>query len=392
MSDYAGQSSFWSNITDIADAAFVTHERLYQGGIRKLRDSAVWLRDDIIRRAARLASVTLGTKGTITGSVDLSGITYDATAGALNGLTLEIESDTSGAVTVTFGTGASAPTGPGDVTSQVNTQSASDPLATLGAGGNLSLSSVTTGGTGTINVIGGSAVTLLGFVVAQNATGVSAGGDGASLVGLAAIDGDSFDFGGGTLRAFAKTVADEVAKLSIDNVWSGINTFANAVFANISVGTGTHYGMSSRSVQRSAPPLFVTSVNGTRVAIGIVGDDDIGYQPFNPPHGATLTKATFTVDPNNATPPAGTSAVYAIVKRHLGTGVPTDIVSTSDNTAGAGYGAAHTFDTSAVAEVIDRTTYGYYFRVTGETGAGKDYVSWYGTRYTCTVAALDDMP
>jgi hypothetical protein len=164
---------------------------------------------------------------------------------------------------------------------------------------------------------------------------------------------------------------------------------------NITAGTsggGGGFKLQSRSVTRSTGGIMYLQSAATLSSNGAitVPANDIGDMMVDLPHGATLTKMSFGVNPQNASPPAGTKVVGGVFKRAIATGATTTIVSTTDPTTGVDYGAAHSFDTAAVSEVIDRTTYRYYVNLTGETGGGADVCAWYGCTWTADVAGIDD--
>src|SRR5512135_2522625 len=196
-SNYGAKSSWWTSILQLADNELLTFDTLYKGGILKLADNAAWLRDEIVRRFAVLAGTAAGTHATVTGSVDLSTLTYDPSAGTLNGLTLQVQADTGGLYTVTFGSGPSAPTGPGDVAAAIVTATGGQPTAVVDSAGHLGVSSTTTGTGSTITVVAGTAVTALGFTNGQNASGVASGADGISQVGGALVSGSKMNITAG---------------------------------------------------------------------------------------------------------------------------------------------------------------------------------------------------
>ena len=139
---------------------------------------------------------------------------------------------------------------------------------------------------------------------------------------------------------------------------------------------------------RSALAVFLEDVAGTptfRVGSCAAGIGKYSTQQLDLPHGATLSKVTFYVDPVNASPPAGTKIVGRIIKRSLAGFSETQIgVDTTDPTTGASYGAAHSFDVSGAAEVIDRTAYTYYCSLVGETSTGAASTTGNGCTYTTT--------
>lgn len=197
------------------------------------------------------------------------------------------------------------------------------------------------------------------------------------------------------LTALAGQITSSITNLLAgNNTWDGVNTFDGGVAITtnpIVAGTGIHYSMSSRSVTRSSSSMFTRVSDGLAFAGSVaVPASDQANTVLNLPHGATVTKFTWGHDPNNASPPAGTKVVGAVYKRHLTTGALTLIVSTTDPTSGGSYGASHLFDSAAISEVIDRTTYVYLALLTGETGAGSDFTTWWGMTWTGTVTAIDD--
>lgn len=227
-----GKSAFWSTITDLSLASVATAKDLYVDGINRLSDRTVWLRDEIGRRTAAYASATAGSSGKVTGSIDLGTLTYDDIAGTLNSLTLQVQADAGGVKTTTFGIGAGlAPTSPADVVNAINAAAGGFFAASVDAAGHLSLASTTTGGGSTVNIVGGSAVALLGFVVAQNATGAASGNDGTSQIGGASVVGALLTLPAGTLRAQLQYVAD--------NVGSAVSSLVAGYAGNsIAIGDG----------------------------------------------------------------------------------------------------------------------------------------------------------
>ncbi len=209
---YAPQSIFWSAITSLMDLTLVTRELLYIQGLHRLADRSQWLLDEIGRRSFALQSTTAGTPGVLTGSIDLSTLTYDPSAGSLNGKTLQVQTNNNGPDVVTFGTGGSAPVDPEDVADQINTATSSNPLASLDAANHLNLSSVTTGGLGTVTVIDGTALTLLGLT-ATTGTGQTTGGDGSDAIGVSDITGFGLTLSAGSLKDVLQSIANNVFAL-----------------------------------------------------------------------------------------------------------------------------------------------------------------------------------
>jgi hypothetical protein len=207
---YQGQSVFWQFIRSLTDGEFVDFVDLYQRGLYRLADSATWTRDEIARRTAALASTSVGAPAIVIGSADLSALVYDQINGDLNSKDIQVQTDNSGVKSVTFGLGPTAPTSPADVVASILNITGNNPVAYIDAASHLNLASVTTGGTGTITIIGGSALPLLGFATNQSATGKTTGNSGDSLIGVGAITGTGLSFPGGPLRSFLLSIADNI--------------------------------------------------------------------------------------------------------------------------------------------------------------------------------------
>lgn len=345
----AGLASFWTSIRALVDTDDVTQVSLYEEGINRLADRTVWLRAALDKATEDLASVSLGKTAKVTGSVDLSTLVYDPIAGDLNGLTLQVQSDTSGVITVTFGIGAGvAPTGPADVATAILAAGSGDPFALVGGGGNLLISSTTTGGTGTITIVGGTAVTVLGFTVAQTATGSSANGDGGSLLGVAAITGTGFNLAAGTLRSMLQSIANQSVRprpptrlqggTPIFSLGGWTATAGASSFSYVAAGGGHIW--------------FPLDLDNTKTLTGV----SIRYAPPGGhsafPGGKPATMPNFDVIRMSAAGVAGT------------------IGSATDASSTVGiYEASHALALTGLSEVIDTTTYTYWLYFQGETGA-----------------------
>lgn len=257
--NYTPSSTFWTSITNALDTTLMTFDILYRLGLNKVADRTEWLRDEIVRQQARLASATAGTRATVIGSANLSTLTYDPTAGSLNGKTFGAESDTN-AATITFGTGSGAPSSPADVVTQINAATASDPLATLDAAGHLSLSAVTTGAASSLEVMGGSALAVLGFPVAV-VSGVATGNDGASQIGAAQVVGSSFTIPAGNLRAVLQKIADTALAGGTQAAvleWLGNHTFKK--FLIHTTDTGRLVGRPTGLVAQTGTPDSISVI------------------------------------------------------------------------------------------------------------------------------------
>jgi hypothetical protein len=109
--------------------------------------------------------ITGGTALTLLG---LSVATTNGTAGALDGLTVILDEDTTTAQTVTFGTGTSAPTSAADVVAAVSAKT--NITAALYSSRNfLSIVSDTIGSTSRLSITGGTGLTALGLTASVTA-------------------------------------------------------------------------------------------------------------------------------------------------------------------------------------------------------------------------------
>lgn len=340
----ASLSAFWASITDLLDDELVSHASLYVGALRKLADSTAWLRDEIARKSAALLSTSLGTTAKITGSVDIRTIVYDDITGALNGKTLVIASNNSGAITVTFGTGAGlAPTGPADVIAQILAASAGNPGAAIDSAGHLTLSSLTTGGSGTITATSGTALAVLGYTAAQTATGAASGGDGLSAVAGALITGKEVSLSAGTLRSMLQYIADNMVAHRATTFHAGAPSFTLGAW----VATAATHAFS-----------YVQATGGHM------------WMPLDKlTHGATLTGVSVGV-----TPPGShvglpvTMPNFDLIKRDQ-YGVCTVIATVTDSSPDlATYEVAHPVASPVLSAAIDLATYDYWLYFQGETG------------------------
>jgi hypothetical protein len=311
---YKGQSTWWSTIASFLTADWVDEVALRQS-INRLRDGSVWLRDEITRRTAALASTSIGAPARVIGSGDLTTLVYDDISGDLNGLDLQVQTDNSGVKTVAFGIGkGAAPTGPGDVVTAVLAATGGNPGALVDAAGHLNLTSLTQGGTGTIAIVGGSALALLGFAVGQNATGSSSGNSGDSLVGVGPISGQGFVFGGGPLRSLLLLLADGAMSIVVPpdvRVKDGPGMFVDgsASIWILDTPTVTRQIPVKAKLPNGAPPRIGTMIRVKRPTAGPAG---VALNLFN-----EATPAVNIV--SLAKPPAGITSGPAAVLYWTGT-------------------------------------------------------------------------
>jgi hypothetical protein len=340
--NYTPSSTFWSSITNLVDTTLVTAELLYKLGINKVADRTEWLRDEIARQATRLQSSTPGSRATAAGSVDLSTLIYDPTAGSLNGKSFGVESNTN-AATITFGTGGSAPTSPASVAAQINAATGSDPLATVDGANKLLLTAVTAGALSTIEVMNGSAVSLLGLTVGVGTSGVATGNDGASAVGVAAIAGTSFSIAAGTVRSALTSIANTAISAGTNAsvmIWTGVQTFQNNLIM---------VGDSGRMIKRPAKTLTVSGLANVTADVWLVD---------NP-----AADGTVSIDQDTLVPVAGEEIVVVIA--NLATGRSWSIQRSGGaqlavllGASGANYGSIRCKFIGSVWRVIDASSRG----------------------------------
>jgi hypothetical protein len=186
--DYFGASVFHAVVRMLNDGEQVSHETLFRLVLERLTDRSTWLRDEIHRQAARLASVANGTRATVIGTRDLSKFSVHdpennpagelGPGGLLDGTTLSLGEDTAAAEVVQF----NAPITAADIAAQIAAGAPTNKGVFLDDGGRLVLSSKTVGGGSTL-AVSGSATAPLGLPVGT-ATGKGTVDDGASRVGF----------------------------------------------------------------------------------------------------------------------------------------------------------------------------------------------------------------
>ena len=211
--DYFGASVFHAVVRMLNDGEQVSHETLFRLVLERLTDRSTWLRDEIHRQAARLASVANGTRATVIGTRDLSKFSVHdpennpmgelGPGGLLDGTTLSLGEDTAAAEVVQF----NAPQSAADVAAQIAAGAPTNKSVFLDDGGRLVLSSKTVGG-GSSLAVSGSATVLLGLPVGT-AMGKGTVDDGASRVGFLGHGAVPT----GTVRSALVQVIDAVAVL-----------------------------------------------------------------------------------------------------------------------------------------------------------------------------------
>lgn len=200
----------WPTIKAFATGDVITRE-LLRDSINKAGDIGYGVLAALNERWQQLGSTNAGTSAVQRGSVVMGTLSFydpvDVPVGALDGLTLILETDLAGPATVTF----AQPTSPVHVATQINTQAAAlglvascdtgvDPNtgAIVAANVGKLLLVRPSGGTASLTVKGaGTANAILGLpLIDTTVSGTGTANDGASRIGVGAIGA----FAGGTLR------------------------------------------------------------------------------------------------------------------------------------------------------------------------------------------------
>jgi len=357
-SNVAGTSTFWATIFEYLDGEPVFWDGLYKRGIRRLSDRTMWLVDETVRILSRLASVDAGTKATISGSVDLTTLTYDPVAGDLNGKTLILDGDVGAAQTVTLGTGGTAPATPADVVTQILAQT-TNKTAVLDSSSRLSVGSTTVGALSTIEVVGGTGAALLGLPLGT-ATGSGTMSDGASRIGF----GEFGTIGATTVRAVLEQLTDGTLSFSFP-----------PSFARPAAGL---IRLSNDSI--TMPWMYNHPIPA----------DGYAYQALELPNGAEITQIDgWIAPPVDGTLP-GTKPAVALIKVAIATGASTTVDTASDASGLAAYEQLHAIElTLGTPLTIDNDQYVYYASIAGEQGANKTAIEVGGFVVHYTVPTPD---
>jgi hypothetical protein len=239
--DRAPIAYLWSTLKAFATGDVITRE-LLRDSINKAGDIGYGVLAALNERFQQLGSTNAGTSAVQRGSVVMGTLSFydpvDVPVGSLDGLTLILETDLAGPVTVTF----AQPTSPVHVATQINVQAAALGLvATADSGIDPNTGAVVAANVGKLLLVRPSGATadlivyaILGLpLVDTTVSGTGTVNDGASRVGLAAFA----SWVGGDLRSFlvafeaaasatAAAVATKVAKAG-DTI-TGLLVFSGA--------------------------------------------------------------------------------------------------------------------------------------------------------------------
>lgn len=216
----------WPTLKAFATGDVITRE-LLRDSINKAGDIGYGVLAALNERFQQLGSTNAGTSAVQRGSVVLGALSYydpvDVPVGSLDGLTLILETDLAGPVTVTF----NQPTSPAHVATQINTQAAALGLvASVDTGVDPNTGAVVSANVGKLLLVrpsgssadlivkgAGTANAVLGLpLIDTTVSGAGTVNDGASRVGLAAFG----SWVGGALRAYLISL-----QLQVDAVTSG---------------------------------------------------------------------------------------------------------------------------------------------------------------------------
>ncbi len=209
----------WPTLKAFATGDVITRE-LLRDSINKAGDIGYGVLAALNERFQQLGSTNAGTSAVQRGSVVMGGLSFydpvDVPTGSLDGLTLILQTDLAGPVTITF----AQPTSPVHVATQINTQGASLGLvASCDSGIDPNTGAVVAANVGKLLLVrpsgasadlivkgAGTANAILGLpLVDTTVSGTGMANDGASRIGVAAFSGWS----GGTLRAICQTIFAE---------------------------------------------------------------------------------------------------------------------------------------------------------------------------------------
>lgn len=244
-------------------------------------------------------------------------------------------------------------------------------------------------------VIGGSGLNATGPFEAGNATSITLGAGGVLSVPVGSqllVLGTQIVNSGGIVQwqsgSFLNVVAGATLTMSgTMNAGGTINASGPLNMSGTPALTGaTVLGISpARSYQRAR--VSVLEIDGTTwdrstpesaswplVALqasfttGLV-PEQIGYE-VDAADGATITSVSAAVKGGGAAHTPADPPVVRLYKINLATGVQTLLGAQIDTAGGAAYILNHDITISALAEVVDRTTYQYVVRIQGEGVTG----------------------
>lgn len=219
--DRAPIAYLWPTLKAFATGDYITREFL-RDSLNKAGDIGYGVLAALNERFQQLGSTNAGTSAVQRGSVVMGTLSFydpvDVPVGALDGLTLILETDLAGPVTVTF----AQPTSPVHVATQINTQAAALGLvASADSGIDPNTGAVVAANVGKLLLVrpsgasadlivkgAGTANAILGLpLIDTTVSGAGTVNDGTSRIGFGAVGAWS----GGTLRAFLVATETVVA-------------------------------------------------------------------------------------------------------------------------------------------------------------------------------------
>jgi hypothetical protein len=380
----------WPTLKAFATGDVITRE-LLRDSINKAGDIGYGVLAALNERFQQLGSTNAGTSAVQRGTVVMGTLAFydpvDVPVGSLDGLTLILETDLAGPVTVTF----AQPTSPVHVATQINTQGAVLGLvASCDTGVDPNTGAIVAANVGKLLLVrpsgasadlivkgAGTANAILGLpLVDTTVSGAGTVNDGASRIGLGAFG----SWAGGTLQSYLQTVvaaavlsvATKVAKAG--DTMTGDLTFAATKRVKYSDST-TRPARGQWVLSTGATDLSIATGGGilaqTNTAQAVVSAD---YE-FYPITGDTITGIKIAADyngvPHGGEP--GTKPTITLYKWPVGDATPT-IVSgpvTDPETVASDYENPHEVAITGASEVVNDTTK-YFLRFTSEDGANQE--------------------
>jgi hypothetical protein len=375
----------WPTIKAFATGDVITRE-LLRDSINKAGDIGYGVLAALNERWQQLGSTNAGTSAVQRGSVVMGTLSFydpvDVPVGSLDGLTLILQTDLAGPVTVTF----SQPTSPVHVATQINTQAAAlglvascdtgvDPNtgAIVAANVGKLLLARPSGGTASLTVKGaGTANAILGLpLVNTTVSGTGTANDGASRIGVGTIGA----IPAGTLRAFLTTAEATItnALLKTGGTMTGNIAFATTKQITYSDSV-TRPARGKWTPTSGTTDLVANTGGGVLTQIGVAQAVVTADYEFFPVTGDTITAikiAVNAVGSGHGAMPATKPAItlYKWVSGSIAPAIVSGPVSDPE-TVVVDYEAAHEVEISGMSELVSSNTR-YFLRFSSENGANE---------------------
>jgi len=382
----------WPTLKAFATGDVITRE-LLRDSINKAGDIGYGVLAALNERFQQLGSTNAGTSAVQRGSVVMGGLSFydpvDVPVGSLDGLTLILQTDLAGPVTITF----AQPTSPVHVATQINTQGASLGLvASCDSGIDPNTGGVVSANVGKLLLVrpsgasadlivkgAGTANAILGLpLVDTTVSGTGTVNDGISRISAAAVG----SIPAGTLRSIL---------VAIEGVTSGVAASLAAKVAKAGDTMSGHLTFSATkqvkyadSITRPArgkwtpttgtTDLVANTGGGVLTQVGVAQAVVTADYEFYPVTGDTITAIKIAVNATGsghgampATKPAIT--LYRWVSGSVAPAIVSGPVSDPE-TVVVDYEAAHEVEISGMSELVPSDTR-YFLRFSSENGANE---------------------